>query len=43
MFMLLFMIEDLLDLFIKIIEDILEPNAPKIQNTKKPPTRLLGR
>ncbi|MDA7817053.1 hypothetical protein N9A28_02565 [Sulfurimonas sp.] len=41
MFMLLFMIEDLLDLFIEIIEDILELNAPKLENTKKPPR--LGR
>lgn len=38
MFMLLFMIEDLLDTFIEIIEDILELRAPKIDNGKKPPT-----
>jgi len=38
MFMLLYMIENLLDLFIEIIEDVLELRAPKIDNSKKPPS-----
>jgi hypothetical protein len=43
MFMFLFMIENLLDLFIELIEDILELNAPKIEITKKPPRIPFGR
>jgi len=42
MFMFFFMIENILDLFIEIIEDVLELNAPKIQNTKKPPRKPFG-
>ncbi len=37
MFMFLLMIENILDAFISIFEDILELNAPKIDIIKKPP------
>ncbi len=42
MFMFLLMFNDILDDFFKLINDILELIAPKIENTKKPP-KLLGR